>query len=280
MGGGSARIAGFAVLMSLAASSSAGPTRAEPASQAETMPPSGSIPAESIPAESPLSASGERSDESVEAKGRPAFYLSLGAGASWPQPVDYSDDRLGPLLPIEGHVQSTPGFASDLGLGYDFGRLRGELSWVHRQATVASSRWSIGPLPVQSGSEGQPVSSDSLFASLYVDLPLPRTRLVPYLGGGLGYTALHTSPTTIQLGPTSTSFGGGSFGLLGYQAKAGLAYQSSPRSDLFAEAVYQGAPGSSQGSLNRSPLNSWGFRLGLRLRFGTAQQPEAPAANP
>jgi hypothetical protein len=56
--------------------------------------------------------------------------------------------------------------------------------------------------------------------------------------------------------------------MLGYQAKAGLAYRSSPRSDLFAEVVYQGSPAVSRDILDRSALTSWGYRLGVRYRFG------------
>jgi len=72
-------------------------------------------------------------------------YVSLGAGASWPQPIHYNDNQLGPLLPIKGTVLADPGFAADLGLGYDFGRWRTELSYVHRQATITSSKWSVAP---------------------------------------------------------------------------------------------------------------------------------------
>jgi len=56
-------------------------------------------------------------------------------GASWPQPVRFDDDRLGPQLPIVGHEQADQGFSLDLGLGYDFGPLRSELSFVRRQAS-------------------------------------------------------------------------------------------------------------------------------------------------
>ena len=66
--------------------------------------------------------------------------------------------------------------------------------------------------------------------------------------------------------------------MLGYEAKAGLAYRSSPRTDLFAEAVFQGAASRSQGSIDRSAINSWGYRLGLRYRFGGVHAAAAPQA--
>jgi opacity protein-like surface antigen len=178
-------------------------------------------------------------------------------------------------------VLADPGFASERGLGYDFGRLRGELSWVRRQATIddAGSSWTVGPFRPSVSRDSPKVSSNSGFASLYLDLPVSGTRLIPYLGGGLGVTALQTSPTTIQLRRFSSTFGG-SGKLPAYQAKVGLAYRSSPRTDLFAEAVFQGSPSRSQGSLERSPLINWGLRLGLRWRFGGPVKAPTPVATP
>lgn len=174
-----------------------------------------------------------------------------------------------------------PGFASERGLGFDFIRLRCELSWVRRQATIdaAASSWSVGPFRPTVSRDSPKVSSNSGFASLYLDQPVPGTRLVPYLGGGLGFTALQARATTIQLRRFRSSFGGSS-NLPAYQAKAGLAYRSSPRTDLFAEVVFLGSPSRSQGSLERSPLINWGLRFGLRWRFGGPVKAAATGAAP
>jgi opacity protein-like surface antigen len=229
----------------------------------------------------PGSATPTASLDPIQALDPKGLYASFGAGAGWPQPVHYSDDRLGPLLPIRGEVLANPGFAFERGLGYDFGRLRGELSWVRRQATIddSASSWSVGPFRPIVSRDSPKLSSNSGFASLYADLPIEGTRLIPYLGGGLGFTALQTSPTTLQLRRFRSSFGG-SGNLPAYQAKAGLAYRSSPRTDLFAEAVFQGSPSRSQGSLVRSSLTNWGLRFGLRWRFGGAVKAAAPVATP
>lgn len=194
-------------------------------------------------------------------------YATVSAGASWPQPIRYDDSRLGPLLPIEGTVQVDPGFALDVGVGYDFGSLRSELTVVHRQGSIRQSSWTVGAYALEARPSTSLVTSNSVFASLYLDVPV-NDRLVPYVGGGLGYTNVTSSSTDLTLGAVSQSVGGGSNGGLGYQAKAGLAYRSSPRSDLFAEAVYQGSPAVSRDTLERSALNSWGCRFGVRYRFG------------
>lgn len=167
---------------------------------------------------------------------------------------------LGPLLPIAGTVLADPGFAADVGLGYDFGRWRTELSYVHRQATITSSTWTVGPYPLTAAVADPVVSSNSVFASLYADLPL-NSRWVHYLGAGLGYTVINSADTTVSLRSGSQSFGGGSNGLLGYQAKVGISFRASPRTDLFSEVVFQGAPARSSDSLERGALASWGLRL-------------------
>lgn len=202
------------------------------------------------------------------AKSARGFYTTTSAGAYWPQPVTFTETSLGPLLPIQGRVQGDAGFASELGLGHDFGRWRSELTLVRRRGVVESSTWQVGARLLPTPDDHPPLRSNSVFASLYLDLPVPETRLVPYVGGGFGYTALYSEPTTFQLGPNRVSIGGGNKGLLGYQAKAGLAYRSSPRTDVFAEGVLQGSPARTQDSLHRSALTSWGLRLGLRVRLG------------
>jgi opacity protein-like surface antigen len=226
-------------------------------------------------------AAAPKSVDWIQALDPKGLYATFGAGAGWPQPVHYSDDSLGPRLPIRGEVLANPGFASERGLGYDFGRLRSELSWVRRQATVdeAGSSWTVGPFRPLVSRDSPKVTSNSGFASLYLDLPVQGTRLIPYVGGGLGFTALQTSPTTIQLRRFSSTFGGNG-NLPAYQVKAGLAFRSSPRTDLFAETVFQGSPARTKGSLERSALINWGLRLGVRWRFGGGLRAAAPVATP
>jgi len=243
-------------------------TSAEAESNAVAVPaPSIELPANAAESSATPSGPGIQAD-APQTRTTGNFYTTSSFGAYWPQPVDSTDTRLGPALPIRRQLQGNPGFAADLGLGYDFGRWRTEVSWVRRRGTLASSQWQVGSFPLPSADEHGWVISNSLFASLYLDLPVPDTRLVPYLGGGIGATVLRTSSTTLQLGPNELQGGGGRNTLLGYQAKAGLAYRSSPRTDLFAEAVLQGSPARSQGTLQRSALTSWGLRLGLRMRLG------------
>lgn len=258
------------------------PARAEPSAETEPSSETEHFPeTEQLPEAEPLPEATAAPTDWIQALDPRGFYGTLGVGVGWPKPVHYSDDRLGPLLPIRGEVLANPGFAFERGLGYDFGRLRGELTWVRRQTTIdeAASSWSVGPFRPSVSRDSPKVISNSGFASLYADLPIEGTRLVPYVGAGLGFTALQASPTTLQLRRFRSTFGG-SGKLPAFQAKAGLAYRTSPRTDLFAEAVFQGSPSRSQGSLERSPLINWGFRFGLRWRFGGRVKAAAPLATP
>jgi opacity protein-like surface antigen len=87
-------------------------------------------------------------------------------------------------------------------------------------------------------------------------------KVRPYLGGGVGYTRLGCG-----IGASGFGFNyacGSSANTLGYQAKLGVAYQSSTQFELFAEGVYRGL------TSRMSPydsLDSFGVQAGLRYHF-------------
>lgn len=192
------------------------------------------------------------------------FYATLGIGASWPQSTTVRDTVFG--SPATATVHYGGGFSGDVGLGYDFGLVRTELTYAYSRASLTNASWSAAAL---NGSVNGNANANSVFASAYLDIPT-RSRWVPYLGGGLGYTNLSTGTVTASAGGSTLSVNGGNQGLFGYQAKAGLAYIASDTTDVYVEGVYQGVPGFSQGSASYGPSNSWGAKVGLRLRFNTA----------
>ncbi len=103
---------------------------------------------------------------------------------------------------------------------------------------------------------------NDIFTNVYIDFE-NQSSWTPYVGGGIGFTSL-TAPQI----PTTN---GDPVNLFGYQAKVGVAYTLNPRSQLFVEGVYQGTPGftasNSNGSTRFGAFNSFGTKLGLRLRF-------------
>lgn len=214
------------------------------------------------------------------------FYATLGIGASWPQSSTVSNTVFG--TPATATVRYGGSFSGEAGLGYDFGAVRTELTYVYDRASITSGSWSPASLNGGSNATGNRNAS-SVFASAYLDIPT-QSRWVPYLGGGVGYTNLSSGTVTASSGGSTVTLNTGNQGLFGYQAKAGVAYIASDSTDVFLEGVYQGAPGYSSGSTSYGAYNSWGARVGFRLRFGGEPAPRrvaeipapqaAPAAQP
>ena len=180
------------------------------------------------------------------------FYGTLGLGYSAPQDATSSGSVLG--FPYSSNIALIGGFAGETGLGYDFGAIRTELTYIYNNASANSVSVSVGRLgtitePVTGGN----VNTFSTMASVYVDIPT-NSRWVPYIGGGLGYTTISFENTTNK-------------GALGYQAKVGLSYLAGKKTDIFVEGVYQGTSNFSIDSVDFDPLSSWGARLGARFRF-------------
>jgi len=209
-----------------------------------------------------------RANEITDAKG---FYGTLGLGASW-----LSDQTTDFFSPASGHYNYDGGFAGDVGVGYDFGPLRAEITYAYNRFATNSLDSSVGNF----SNSGGAVNLNSGYASLYWDLPVGG-NLVPYIGGGIGYTNYGFGSGTLG----GASYRGSNVGTFGYQAKVGVSYGVSHQTDLFLEGVYQGGSSFSIGSESYGPLNSWGGKLGLRWRFGgpvalpVAEEP-APAPMP
>lgn len=190
------------------------------------------------------------------------FYATLGLGASGlsNQSTDY----------LDGEYTYGGGFSGDIGAGYDFGPIRTELTYSYNTYPSEGLSTAAGTLRNQGGA----VSLNSVYVSAYWDIPVS-ARLVPYIGGGLGYTNYSFASGVLD----GSAYAGANIGTLGYQAKAGLSYVMSRQADLFLEGVYQGGASFNLSGERYGALNSWGGRLGLRWRFGGAPaQASAPAS--
>jgi opacity protein-like surface antigen len=193
------------------------------------------------------------------------FYATLGLGASWPQNVTGDTTVLG--VNVNGSFDLSGGFAGEIGAGYDFGPVRAELTYSYNRATL--NRLSGSALGINLGSteiSNGNVNTNSVMASAYVDIPT-KSRWVPYVGGGLGYTNVGWGAYSATVFGVTVSEVAGSQGVLGYQAKVGVSYLASKNADVFVEATYQGTTGFSIDLVNYDPLSSWGARLGARYRF-------------
>ena len=206
-------------------------------------------------------AAGGSTTPDVNAKG---YYATLGAGASWPQNLNGSTSVFG--VDVTGNYSLNGGFALETGLGYDFGKVRGELTYVYNNASLntltVSALGSTGTASITNGN----VNTNSVLASAYVDIPTG-SRWVPYVGGGLGYTNIGWGAFSARANNVTVGFNSGNQGVLGYQGKVGISYLASKTTDLFAEGIYQGSTGFTVDSVNYDPLSSWGARIGARYRF-------------
>ena len=227
-------------------------------------------------------------------KSKAGWYVTAGAGASWESSITDSrtsstySSRQGREIFQErnGDVGHGDGFAVEAGVGYDFGnKLRAELTYLHDTSSLGSQQYS-GSISYAGGGDifsGQAdvsgrINRNSILASLYYDIPT-KTRWVPYVGAGLGYTNVSTSDLVynynVALGSGRRAIGastvpGGSGSAFGYQAKIGLSYLASRSTDLFVEGNYFGntSVDLGNGGTTFGSFNSFGVKAGFRYRFG------------
>ena len=230
--------------------------------------------------------------EGYSAKG---WYLTIGAGYQAPSDQTVNSNGGGvplftpffnPILFNFGANNSTTldlggGFSGDVGIGYDFGALRTELTYGYSRASLNGVSATnpigfgvFGLVPTTNNVSGA-INKNDVLVSLYYDFE-NNSRWTPYIGGGIGYTNLSTPSFTFNGIPSNSV----NKGLFGWQAKAGVSYAMSYNTDLYLEGVYQGAGGYSTDNLSFDSFNSWGGKLGFRYRFGSRPTAAAPAPQP
>jgi hypothetical protein len=193
------------------------------------------------------------------------FYVTAGAGYDWPGTFNFQDNI--DYGNFNGDYEFRGGFGADGGIGYDFGAIRTELTYVYGRSSLekinVNGEIDGMEFDESSSSASGNLNQNSVFASVYLDIPFG--HFVPYLGGGLGYTNLSTPSFTVD-GYRSS---GGNEGALGWQAKLGVAYAINWNLDLYAEGVYSGVSGISMGDLDTQSFSQYGAKLGFRYRFSS-----------
>ncbi|MCP9860565.1 porin family protein [Cyanobium sp. Cruz-8D1] len=227
--------------------------------------------------------------EVYSAKG---WYLTIGVGAQTPsdQTVNSTNNLVSPFFtPLLFNFQNNNstkldlggGFSGDVGVGYDFGALRAELTYGYSSASLnavgAASPIGFGAfglVPFTNNVSGR-VNKNDLLASVYYDFE-NNSRWTPYIGGGIGYTNISTPG--LSFGYFNSN--GVNKGLFGWQGKVGVSYAMSYNSDIYLEGVYQGASGYTSNNVTFDAFNSWGGKIGFRYRFGARPVAVAPAPAP
>jgi len=201
----------------------------------------------------------------------------------WNDLIDYVNQRFGLEIPKDiltdeereeailiGDLKFDDGTGWELGLGYDFGRFRSELSYGNSNNDIKSISVKINEGILSDTSVEQSASGDLNISSIlingYLDFPIGKQKkLTPYLGAGIGGSKLSIDNITLageELESANTW-------LFGYQAKLGLSYSLNKGIDIFGEGIYSafsdlGAAGEKYGLGSNSDIN---YRAGFRLRF-------------
>jgi opacity protein-like surface antigen len=218
------------------------------------------------------SSSSARAADAAPVNQSTGFYATLGLGAS-----ETRDVHAGKKINLEFNNQQyelnpsmilhpSPGFTAEAGVGYDFGLLRTELTYLYNNAIFNDS---TGRVYLRDSLNNDSIilnkrvkfngSADinSIFLSTYLDIPIGN-RFVPYIGGGIGPSQINVSSFPKKHDD---------YNLLGYQAKIGITYLASCTTDLFLEGTYKGTSASDLNRVDYSATSNWGTRIGARLRF-------------
>ncbi len=196
------------------------------------------------------------------------WYVGLGLGAAWPSETGFRTRNLeeSGFENVNGDLSFGGGFSGDLAVGYDFGAIRAELSYVYTRASVNQVSFSDNGNNYDLSSSGI-INKNDVFASGYWDISTG-SRWTPYIGGGVGYTNLSTPRIKVSSGGDSVSTGSANQGLFGWQAKVGVSYGVSNASDVYVEGTYSGASGFSGDNIRYDSYNDFGAKVGFRYRFG------------
>ena len=212
-------------------------------------------------------------DRIVEVESADGWYLTIGAGANWPSTMQYQTRGTIRFFEDNGNLDFGGGFSGDIGIGYDFGTIRTELTYAYSNSSINNV---TGAAAEVSGSSN--FNKNDILFSVYADLT-SNSRFTPYIGGGIGYSNLNTPGILIPAGVSTVGtpiprdllprerIGDGSAGVFGWQAKAGVSYAFTSNWDGYVEGVYSGASGFATNNVDYDPFNTWGAKLGFRYRF-------------
>jgi opacity protein-like surface antigen len=207
-------------------------------------------------------------EEAIAYEQGTGFYATVGLGATWPNDINGRvNPRNKPSRGIE--LETEGGFSLDAGIGYDFGPLRTELTYVYNRTAVDDIKRNRNWDSTRTNGGNQ----NGIMASAYWDINTG-SRWTPYIGGGIGWINQSMGKNTLErVGGSGTinriNTGSGSDDLFGWQAKAGVAYGVNWNTDIYGEVVYQGAESFRAGRTSYDAIdNSWGFKIGARYRFG------------
>jgi len=173
-------------------------------------------------------------------------------------------------LDYKGKIKFEDGSGWETGLGYDFGRVRTELTYGQSNNDITSitaqinegANKGIGAAATASGD----LKITNIFLNSYLDFPIGKEKkFTPYIGGGIGGSKLEIDNITV----VNEELEAANAWLFGYQGKLGLSYSISQNLNIFGEGTSSrfsdlGVAGDKYGLESDSDFS---YRGGFRLNF-------------
>ncbi|MBO8240328.1 porin family protein [Prochlorococcus marinus XMU1412] len=160
------------------------------------------------------------------------------------------------------------GLSYDLGIGYDFGKWRTDLTYSEEQHDLKSCTETKTSATCATGGQGEGDAS-SIIATVYRDFSND-SKWTPYIGAGLGTTNINSNNITVN----SVEYNLNDKDTFTYQVKAGTSYEITEKAVLFGEISYKAYNDITSVNTNVSSvdfdvtdISSFGFRLGTRFIF-------------
>ncbi len=150
------------------------------------------------------------------------------------------------------------GLSSEGGIGYDFGRVRTEVTYNYLNSDMKS---------ITAGSVDVGVDVNSWFLTAAFDFRA-RKQWQPYVAFGLGASDITFNDTkTVSTGEPKPSVIQGSDNVSSYIGKLGLNYDMNDRIGLFGEGWLQGYGDFTIGNVTYRDALTSGASLGIRVKF-------------
>tara|TARA_B100000161_G_scaffold258660_1_gene223826 strand:+ start:113 stop:850 length:738 start_codon:yes stop_codon:yes gene_type:complete len=223
---------------------------------------------------------------SVKAEEENKFYVTASGGTSFFDGANSEKENYsinGTSASVGWELELEDEFGYDVGIGYDLGKTRLELSVslqdTNVERTSLNATYSGTSAIVGVATKGDAEATSYLF-SLNRDFPSD-SGWTPYIGAGLGMTSITTNDVTIQTGTLGDALGvnlgttailkGSTAEVFAYQVKGGIAKSLSEKTELFGEVSYLGTEGHTAGSgdteIKWKGINLIGTRIGFRYKF-------------
>ena len=189
------------------------------------------------------------------------FYATIGLGGT--SPLNSSLQGSTPAgTALNLNLDTSPGLTPELGVGYDFGGGRVEVTGLYNRARITTATLQSTLIEQEKlATDSKVMQTLSAMLSGYIDIPVNH-RMELYVGSGIGIRQSQLPGFQIETPLGLIPIQGREQTMLGYQFKSGLTMKLRPKRDLFVEGFYAGSQHPKQGA-----SGVFGVRGGSRWWF-------------